>query len=86
MFGCFYIQQYFSKITEVMNENKSTEERLSAVLAKESQKFTKKKGELSKFFEEFQKSRNQTTSSGYNLPLKDTIGRALWEQTQKKSV
>ena len=43
-----------------MNENKSTEERLSAVLAKESQKFTKKKGELSKFFEEFQKSRNET--------------------------
>ena len=69
-----------------MNQNKSTEERLSAVLAKESQKFTKKKGELSKFFEDFQKSRNETKSSGYNLPLKDTIGRTLWEQTQNTSM
>ena len=75
-----------------MNKNKSTEERLSAVLNKESQKFAnprgylrQKKGKLSKFFEEFQKSRNEITS-GYNLPLKDTIGRTLWEQTQNKSV
>lgn len=62
-------------------ETKSTTERLTELLAKESKKFAEKEYSLKETYSKFSKIGIDTKST-YSFPLKDTIGKTFREQLQ----
>jgi hypothetical protein len=62
-------------------ETKSTTERLTELLAKETKKFAEKESSLKGTYSKFSKIGIDTKST-YSFPLKDTIGKTFREQLQ----
>jgi len=62
-------------------ETKSTTDRLSELLVKESKKFAQKESAIKQSYSKFSKIGIDTKSS-YSFPLKDTIGKTFNEQLQ----
>ena len=65
-------------------EAKTTTDKLSELIAKESKKFAEKDGVLKKTYSKFSKIGIDTKST-YSFPLKDTIGKTFQEQLQFSS-
>lgn len=64
-------------------ETKSTTEKLTEVLAKETNKFAEKDSVLKDFYTKFSKIGIETKST-YSFPLIDTLGKTFREQLQSQ--
>lgn len=62
-------------------ETKSTTERLTELLEKETKKFAEKDSSLKETYSKFSKIGIDTKST-YSFPMKDTIGKTFREQLQ----
>ncbi len=62
-------------------ETKSTTERLTELIAKETKIFAEKESSLKEAYSKFSKIGIETKST-YSFPLKDTIGKTFREQVQ----